>query len=145
MQKHVNLVDLAKSNPPNILLQILASIQKRKSPIKFAHLAEKSEKGSISNLSTKVQTLSFVFDAVAFAAMAWAVYADAPQNVSFACLGLLMLALTCGTNVTTYVLWPRNSNARTGTMAKEISKSRIPNFPNFLGLVLGCIEAKFCK
>ena len=32
----------------------MASIQKRTSPIKFAHLAEKSEKGSISNLSTKV-------------------------------------------------------------------------------------------
>ena len=54
MQKHVNLVDLAKSFPTNIFLQNLASIQKRTSPIKFAHLAEKSEKGSISNLSTKV-------------------------------------------------------------------------------------------
>ena len=43
------------------------------------------------------------------------------------------------------VRWPVNSNARTGEKAKEISKSRIPNFPNFLGLVLGCIEAKFCK
>ena len=43
------------------------------------------------------------------------------------------------------VLWPVNSNARTGEKAKEISKSQIPNFPNFLGLVLGCIEAKFCK
>ena len=32
----------------------LASIQKRTSPIKFAHLAEKSENGSISNLSIKV-------------------------------------------------------------------------------------------
>ena len=32
----------------------MASIQKRTSPIKFAHLAEKSENGSISNLSTKV-------------------------------------------------------------------------------------------
>ena len=29
-------------------------MQKRTSPVKFAHLAEKSEKGSISNLSTKV-------------------------------------------------------------------------------------------
>ena len=38
----------------SIYLQNLASIQKRTSPIKFAHLAEKSEKGSISNLSTKV-------------------------------------------------------------------------------------------
>ena len=54
MQKHVNLVDLVKSFPTNIFLQNLASIQKRTSPIKFDHLAEKSEKGSISNLSTKV-------------------------------------------------------------------------------------------
>ena len=54
MQKHVNLVDLVKSFPTNIYLQNLASIQKRTSPIKFANLAEKSENGSISNLSTKV-------------------------------------------------------------------------------------------
>ena len=53
MQKHVNLVDLVKSFPTNILLQNLASIQKRTSHIEFAHLAEKSETGSISNLSTK--------------------------------------------------------------------------------------------
>ena len=55
MQKHVNLVDLVKSFPTNIFLQNLASIQKRTIPIKFAHLAEKSENGSISNLSTKVE------------------------------------------------------------------------------------------
>ena len=54
MQKHVNLVDLVKSFPTNIFLQNLASIQKRTSPVKFAHLAEKSVKGSTSNLSTKV-------------------------------------------------------------------------------------------
>ena len=53
MQKHANLVDLVKSFPTNIYLQNLASIQKRTSPVKFAHLAEKSGKGSISNLSTK--------------------------------------------------------------------------------------------
>ena len=53
MQKHVNLVDLVKSFPTHILLQNLASIQKRTSPIKFAHLAEKSENASTSNLSTK--------------------------------------------------------------------------------------------
>ena len=35
------------------MLQILASLQKRTSPIKFTHLAEKSENGSTSNLSTK--------------------------------------------------------------------------------------------
>ena len=43
------------------------------------------------------------------------------------------------------VPWPPISNALTGVKAKEISKSRFPVFPNFLGLVLGCIEAKFCK
>ena len=53
MQKHVNLVDLVKSFPTNIYLQNLASLQKRTSPVKFAHLDEKSGKGSISNLSTK--------------------------------------------------------------------------------------------
>ena len=53
MQKHVNLVDLVKSFPTNIFLQNLASIQQRTSPIKFDHLDEKSEKGPISNLSTK--------------------------------------------------------------------------------------------
>ena len=56
MQKHVNLVDLVKSCPTNIFLQNLASMQKRTSPIKFAHLAEKSENGSTSNLSTKPST-----------------------------------------------------------------------------------------
>ena len=55
MQKHVHLVDLVKSFPTNIFLQNLLSIQKKRtSPIKFANLAEKSENGSISNLSTKV-------------------------------------------------------------------------------------------
>ena len=57
MQKHVNLVDLVKSFPTNIYLQNLASIQKRTSSVNFAHLAEKSGKGSISNLSTKVCAL----------------------------------------------------------------------------------------
>ena len=57
MQKHVNLVDLIKSFPTNILLQNLASIEKRMSPLKFDHLAEKSEHGSISNLSTKLRAV----------------------------------------------------------------------------------------
>ena len=56
MQNHVNLVDLVKSFPTNIFLQNLASIQKRTSLIKFDHLAGKSEKSSISNLSTKAST-----------------------------------------------------------------------------------------
>ena len=55
MQKDVNLVDLVKSFPTNIFLQNLASIKRRTSPIKYAHFAEKSEEGSISNLSTKLQ------------------------------------------------------------------------------------------
>ena len=56
MQKHVNLIDLVKSFSMNIFLQNLASIQRRTSPIKIAHFAEKSEKGSISNLSIKVRS-----------------------------------------------------------------------------------------
>ena len=56
MQKHGNLVDLVKSFPTNIFLQKLASIQKSTSPIKFAHLAEKSKNSSVSNLSTKQRT-----------------------------------------------------------------------------------------
>ena len=58
MQKHVHLVDLVKSFPTNIFLQNLASIQKRTSPVKFANLAEKSDNGSVSNLSTKLRTAS---------------------------------------------------------------------------------------
>ena len=57
MQKHVNLVDLVKSFPTNIYLQNLASIQKRTSPIKFAHLAEESANGSVPNLLTKPRAL----------------------------------------------------------------------------------------
>ena len=56
MQKYVDLVGLVKSFPTSIFLQNWASIQKRTSPVKFAHLAEKSEKSSISNLSTKCKT-----------------------------------------------------------------------------------------
>ena len=36
MQKHINIVDLVKSFPTNILLQNLASIQPRTSTLKFA-------------------------------------------------------------------------------------------------------------
>ena len=54
MQTCVHLVNLVNSFPTTTYLQNLASIQKRTSPVKFAHLAEKSRKGSISNLSTKV-------------------------------------------------------------------------------------------
>ena len=57
MQKHVNLVDLVKSFPTNIFLQNLASIQQRTSAVKFDHLGEKSENGSVSNLSTKVSAV----------------------------------------------------------------------------------------
>ena len=71
MQKHVNLVDLVKSFPTNIFLQNLASIQKRTSPIKFNHLAEKSDESSISNLSTKPRTA---------APLAWAEKEDWAEN-----------------------------------------------------------------
>ena len=77
MQKHVNLVDLVKSFPTNIYLQNLASIQKRTSPVKFAHLAEKSGNGSISNLSTKADPLP--------QACAPHAQAPAPSPSSFQC------------------------------------------------------------
>ena len=66
----VHLVDLVKSFPTNIYLQNLASIQKRTSPVKFPHLAEKSGNGSISNLSTKAPTSATAATATATATMA---------------------------------------------------------------------------
>ena len=81
MQKHVNLVDLVKSFPTNIFLQNLASMQKRTSPVKFAHLAEKSGKGSISNLSTKV------------AARGLPATAESHSRMECALLGAAMLAI----------------------------------------------------
>ena len=51
----MHFVDLGESFPTHIYLQNLASIQPRTSPIKFAHLADKFVKGSVSNLSTKVR------------------------------------------------------------------------------------------
>ena len=67
MQSNSNLIDLVKSFPTNIYLQNLASIQKRTSPVKFTHLAEKSRKGSISNVSTKAMTAAGRAAALAFA------------------------------------------------------------------------------
>ena len=52
VQKHVNLIDLVKSFPTNINLQNLASIQKRTSPVTFAHLAEKSGNHSMVRYRT---------------------------------------------------------------------------------------------
>ena len=99
MQKHVNVVDLVKSFPTNIFLQNLASIKKRTSPIKFAHLAEKPEQSSISNLSTKVNAgcclpvLLFELLPVAgiFDDVAMRVEGNASQG-SIACIGLRDLA-----------------------------------------------------
>ena len=54
MRRIANLVDLEKCCKMNIWLQKSALIQKRTSLRKFDHLAEKSEKDSIANLSTKL-------------------------------------------------------------------------------------------
>ena len=89
---NVNLVDIVKSFPTNIYLQNLASIQKRTSPLKFAHLAEKSEKGSTSNLSTKVigaltlsarlQVHRFAQDRPVRAVLVWVyLYTGVPVNL----------------------------------------------------------------
>ena len=105
MQKHVNLVDLVKSFPTNIFLQNLASIQKRTSPVKFAHLAEKSGNGSISNLSTKVFRTTL------------------PHETH---------------------LQVQRKFAKVVHLRSEVNTEL--NFPpNFEGLVLGCIDADFCK
>ena len=91
MQKHVNLVDLVKSFPTNIYLQNLASIQKRTSPVKFAHLAEKSGKGSISNLSTKAGWGSATLAALAVAGAALGA-ATARRPVAAAWLGSVIIS-----------------------------------------------------
>ena len=53
MQRIGNLVDLEKRCKMSIWLQNFASIQPRTSPVKFDHLAEKSEKDTVSNLAPK--------------------------------------------------------------------------------------------
>ena len=53
MQRIANLVDLEKPCKMTIWLLSWLSIQPRTSPLKFDHFVVKSEKGSISNLSTK--------------------------------------------------------------------------------------------
>ena len=56
MQRIGNLVDLEKRCKMSIWLQNFALIQPRTSPLKFDHLAEKSEKDSVSNLAPKVES-----------------------------------------------------------------------------------------
>ena len=55
VRRRDNLVDLEKCWKMSIWLQKSALIQPRTSPLKFAHLAEKSEKDPVPNLSTKVR------------------------------------------------------------------------------------------
>ena len=56
VQRIGNLVDLEKRCKMSIWLQNFALIQPRTSPLKFDHLAEKSEKDSVSNLAPKLGT-----------------------------------------------------------------------------------------
>ena len=58
VQRIGNLVDLEKRCNMTIWLQHFASIQPRTSPLKFDHLAEKSEKDSVSNLAPKTRAAS---------------------------------------------------------------------------------------
>ena len=58
VQRIGNLVDLEKRCKMSIWLQNFASIQPRTSPVKFDHLAEKSEKDTVSNLAPKAPTAS---------------------------------------------------------------------------------------
>ena len=57
VQRCGNLVDLEKCSKMSIWTQNLALIQPRTSLLKFDDLAEKSEKSSVSNFSTKVLAL----------------------------------------------------------------------------------------
>ena len=80
MQKHVNLVDLVKSFPTNIYLQNLASIQKRTSLVKFAHLAEKSGKTHGEQLA--VQPAAFC---VASCAARWGTSVEIESSYAATC------------------------------------------------------------
>ena len=177
MQKHVNLVDLVKSFPTNIFLQNLASIQKRTSRIKFAHLAEKSEKGSISNPSTKVHDAlqeaprdglrhpdgwrrkrkrqrkrvrsCKLFTAVGGGTQHFGKISNTNttlQNLPIVC----GLVLGTSTSPVKFAGQPPAGShpglqIRGSKFQSSNSNSRELELTNLLGLVLGCIEAKFCK
>ena len=130
MQKHVNLVDLVKSFPTNIYLQNLASIQKRTSPVKFAHLAEKSGKGSISNLSTKVGALPH----------------HSHQRVLVgACVNLPLMGDSLPDNVRRTPLALAQEGVKRAVIMNQGWLVGVVVSANLERLVLGCIEATFCK
>ena len=128
MQKHVNIVDLVKSFPTNIFLENFAS---RTSPVKFAHLAEKSGKGSISNLSTKVRG---------------AHVPRAPARDS-SCGKSAGVVPARGHDEGASGVCERSEQGRAalGAPLRSEVNSELNFCPNFEGLVLGCIDADFCK
>ena len=115
MQKYANLVDLIKSFPTSIYLQKSASIQPRTSPLKFAHLAAKSESGSISNLSTKIST--------------------APRSL----FGLFLSPPMLGMGFTTCA-WSEFRRVSLPVLGHKCC-----NCLPVVGLVLGCTEADFAR
>ena len=96
MQKHVNLADLVKSFQTSICLQILASIQPRTSPVKFARSPKKSPGERHSAIER------------------WREEYPPPVPAS-------------------------------GPKAQAIPTAALLDRANLTGLVLGCIEAKFCR
>ena len=143
MQKHVNLVDLVKSFPTNIFLQNLASIQKRTSPLKFAHLAEKSEKGSISNLSTKLRArLRGVFEVAGLAGLRRRLRSPRNRWRTGSCRGP---ARGTGSPRSPFRASRSRPRKRPRGGSARLCNGRPLDQANFTGLVLGCIEAKFCK
>ena len=149
VQKRSHLVDLGESFPRNIYLQTLASIQKRTSPIKFAHLAEKSER--------KVRHRTFQLREIPLL-RAFPHDVALPALDEAFCFGSEMVKI----NVRTRWYWCRTAewrlDLRTGSFvlclrspwrgkgprrlqeARYVIKSVICD-PNFEGLVLRCIEA----
>ena len=142
MQKHVNLVDLVKSFPTKIYLQNLASIQKRTSPVKFAHLAEKSGKGSISNLSTKVRKAAPTTPRHK-PATARRTPPDKPGRER------TVSSLRTGTARARSTLRRTATAAPCAASLAKLANYKQLHFCKFLqifgGLVLGCIKTKFCK
>ena len=158
MQKHVHLVDLAKSFPTNIYLQSLASIQPRTSPVKFAwpyppdwHFPSSAPRPEV--------VLEFE------ASGSWPSDAEAVQHVKAALLLQMKTELETELGLESRVAGPPqpfldvlapdsiwrlrifHPHELIGAAAKIRSEvnSELNFSPNFEGLVLGCIDADFCK
>ena len=116
-------------------MQNLASIQKRTSPVKFAHLAEKSGKDSISNLSTKV---SPQLPGTARVSVYGNNQGSRGECGGDAYVSMFMASYKEGSAPANFPVRP-----------DQVLRTPVNNIeyfpPYFEGLILGCIDADFCK